>query len=238
MSGHNKWSQIKHKKAKEDAKKGKAFTKIIKEITVAARAGGGDPAHNAPLRNLLDEAKQINMPLDNALRAIKRGTGELPGVQYEPITYEGYGPHGVAIMIDTLSDNRNRTVAELRHIFQKHGGTLGETGSVGWMFEHLGVVECNKNATSEDQLFEMLLECDIQDITHDDESWYVLCAIKHMEIVKNTLSKAGIAIQKAHFDWIPKNSLELSDNDSAAVVGLLSALEEHDDVQNTYTTMA
>lgn len=238
MSGHNKWSQIKHKKAKEDAKKGKAFTKIIKEITVAARAGGGDPAHNAPLRNLLDEAKQINMPLDNALRAIKRGTGELPGVQYEPITYEGYGPHGVAIMIDTLSDNRNRTVAELRHIFQKHGGSLGETGSVGWMFEHLGVVQCNKNAATEDQLFELLLECDIHDITHDDESWYVLCQIKHMEMVKNILAKAGIALQKASFDWIPKNSLELSEQDSAAVVGLLSALEEHDDVQNTYTTMA
>lgn len=238
MSGHNKWSQIKHKKAKEDAKKGKAFTKIIKEITVAARAGGGDPAHNAPLRNLLDEAKQLNMPLDNAQRAIKRGTGELPGVNYEPITYEGYGPHGVAIMIDTLSDNRNRTVAELRHIFQKHGGTLGETGSVGWMFERLGVALCKKDAATEDKLLEILIDCDIKDITHDDEFWYVMCEIKALESVKNTLVKAGITVEKARFDWISKTSVELSDQEVSTVVGLLSALEEHDDVQNTYTTMA
>lgn len=238
MSGHNKWSQIKHKKAKEDAKKGKAFTKIIKEITVAARSGGGDPALNAPLRNLLDEARLINMPLDNATRAIKRGTGELPGVQYEAITYEGYAPHGIAIMIDTLSDNRNRTVAELRFLFLSHNGTLGETGSVGWMFDRLGVIQASAPDLNEDALLETLLDFDIKDIKQDEHTFYIMCDTRSLEAVKTKLKEKTITVEKAAFEWIAKTTVELTDTQVADVVALLSALEDHDDVQNTYTTLS
>lgn len=238
MSGHNKWSQIKHKKAKEDAKKGKAFTKIIKEITVAARAGGGDPALNAPLRNLLDEARLINMPLDNATRAIKRGTGELPGVHYEPITYEGYAPNGVAIMIDTLSDNRNRTVAELRFIFLSHSGTLGETGSVGWMFDRLGVIQVSGPALTEDFLLETLLDFDIKDIKNNENTFYIMCDTRALEAVKSKLKQAGVHIEKGAFEWIANNTVELTEEQATPVLELLSALEEHDDVQNTYSNLS
>jgi YebC/PmpR family DNA-binding regulatory protein len=237
MSGHNKWSQIKHKKAKEDAKKGKAFTKLIKEITVAARSGGGDPALNPQLRNLLDEARAINMPLDNANRAIKRGTGELPGSQYEAITYEGYGPFGTAIMIETLSDNRNRTVAELRFIFSSHNGNLGETGSVGWMFERLGIVQIALDHMTEDKLFEILINSDIKDIRHDDSAFYVMCDPKFIDAIKKTVIAAQCTVERSTIEWVAKKIAEFSDEQTDKVVELLSALQDHEDVQNVYSTL-
>ncbi|QQR54261.1 YebC/PmpR family DNA-binding transcriptional regulator [bacterium] len=236
MSGHNKWSQIKHKKAKEDGKKAKAFTRLIKEITVSAKHGGGDPAHNPGLRFLLEQAKAINMPLENATRAIKRGTGELPGVHYEPFVYEGHAKHGIAIMVDTLSDNRNRTVAELRHIFSSHGGHLGEAGSVAWMFDHYGCIRI-VGKVSVDLLLEQLLEFDIVDIKPSDHDTLVICSMKALDHVRNALKQKGYEIESAQFEWIAKNSVELSEDEAASVIDLLNELEEHDDVQNVYTTL-
>lgn len=238
MSGHNKWSQIKHKKAKEDAKKGKLFTRLIKEITVAARAGGGDPALNAPLRHLLEEARSINMPLDNATRAIKRGTGELPGTQYEAITYEGYGPHGIALMVDTLSDNRNRTVAELRFLFSSNGGTLGETGSVGWMFERCGVIHITGQQLSEDILLEQLFNFNIKDIRHNDDGFYIICDTKELDAIRTALKAQKYHVESAKFEWVAKNSIELPEHEAERVVEFFSAIEDHDDVQNIYSNLA
>jgi YebC/PmpR family DNA-binding regulatory protein len=235
MSGHNKWSQIKHKKAKEDAKKGKAFTVVIKEITMAAKSGGGDPALNAHLRTLLEKARGLNMPLDNATRAIKRGTGELPGVHYEAITYEGYGPHGIAIIIDTLTDNRNRTVAELRHIFSSHGGNLGETGSVSWMFEHLGVITLT-GSLDEDLLMEQLLDYDIKDIKKNDTTT-VLCDPKSIDLIKNKLKNLHYMIENADIEWVAKNALDLTETDAEELIELLTEVQDHDDVQNVYSTL-
>ena len=174
MSGHSKWATIKRKKAVLDSKRGKEFTKLIKEITVAARIGGGDPAANPRLRLLLEKAKEINMPLDNTTRAIKRGTGEMPGMQYEEQSYEGYGPFGTAVVVDALTDNKNRTVAELRRIFTSSGGSLAETGSVNWMFARMGVIQVS-GTTSEDSLLEMLLDYDIKDISYDGEMFSITC---------------------------------------------------------------
>ena len=175
MAGHSKWSQIKHKKAKEDLKRGQAFTKLIKEITVAARAGGGEPIGNPRLRMLLDKAKAINMPIENSTRAIKKGTGELPGFNYEEFTYEGYGPSGIAFIIETLSDNKNRTVAELRHICSKMGGNLAESGAVNWMFERCGVLRISSTGLTEDMLFEMLLAYDVLNIYEEEGAFAIYC---------------------------------------------------------------
>ena len=236
MSGHNKWSQIKHKKAKEDGKKAQAFTRLIKEITVAAKHGGGDPAHNPTLRFLLDQAKAINMPLENATRAIKRGTGELPGVHYEPFTYEGHAQHGIAIMVETLSDNKNRTVAELRHIFSSHGGHLGEAGSVSWMFDHYGCIRIGEKI-AEEKLLEELIEFDIIDIKTSEDHTIITCQTKAVEPIRNALKQRGYTIESAQFEWIAKNTVTLNDNESQSVIELLDELEEHDDVQNLYTTL-
>jgi YebC/PmpR family DNA-binding regulatory protein len=236
MSGHNKWSQIKHKKAKEDSKKSKVFTRLIKEITVCARAGGGDPAFNPALRFLLEQARAANMPLENATRAIKRGTGELPGVHYEPFTYEGYAKYGIAVMVDTLSDNRNRTVAELRHIFSCHGGHLGEAGSVGWLFEHCGAVHVAVQ-NSEDKLLELLLDYDIKDIKMHEHETIVLCNTKVLDAVRNLLKEHGLPVESAQFEWVAKSGVELPDDQAQEVVELLSELEEHDDVQHVYTNL-
>lgn len=236
MSGHNKWSQIKHKKAKEDGKKAKAFTRLIKEITVCARSGGGDPAFNPALRFLLEQARAINMPLDNATRAIKRGTGELPGVHYEPFTYEGYAKHGIAVMIETLSDNKNRTVAELRHIFSSHGCHLGEAGAVSWLFDHCGAIHLAGN-TSEDKLLETLIDFDIIDIkTHEHET-VILCQTKSLDAIRNVLKENHYSVESAQFEWVAKNSIALEQKELDEVVEFLSELEEHDDVQNIYTTL-
>lgn len=238
MSGHNKWSQIKHKKAKEDSKRGQAFTKLIKEITLAARTGGGDPAGNAKLRLLLEKAKDINMPLDNTQRAIKRGTGELPGVQYEAITYEGYGPGGSAIIVDTLTDNKNRTVAELRHLFSYKGGTLAETGAVGWMFDRAGVLKL-KNTVSEDQILEWLLDFDVTDVKSDDTHTYVFCDPKSLETIRQALSQhAEVTIESAEIECVPKTPMNLSDELANKAYDLLSELQDHEDVQNVFTNLA
>ncbi len=237
MAGHNKWSQIKHKKAKEDSKRGKAFTKLIKEISVVAREGGGDPDTNAHLRQLVEKARYINMPQENITRAIKRGTGELPGVHYEPFTYEGYGPFGTAIVVETLSDNKNRTVADLRRLFSKGGGNLGETGSVSWMFKKLGVVR-GTGTMSEDKLLETLLEYDIADIKQDGTFFSIFCNPKSLATVKKAAQDANIAIESAELEWVAQTTTDLIDTQSKKVIDLLSTLHDHDDVQNVYTNLA
>ncbi len=238
MAGHNKWSQIKHKKAKEDAKKGKAFTKLLKEITVTARDGGGDPAHNAHLRLLLEKGKMINMPQDNAIRAIKKGTGELPGVNYQEYLYEGYGPHGIAVVVETLTDNKNRTVAGMRKLFSSNNGNLGESGSVSWMFAHLGVIRVTKNNTTEDQLFELLLDHDPEDIRDQDEYFTISCDPKKITEIKEILEKQNLTIESAGLEWVAKNTTELSDEHAEKVLSFLSELDDHEDVQNVYTNLA
>lgn len=238
MAGHNKWSQIKHKKAKEDSKRGYAFTKLVKEITVAARRGGGDPASNSHLRGLLEKAKEINMPIENSTRAIKRGIGELPGVNYDEFTYEGYGPDGIAVVVDTLSDNKNRTVAELRRLFNEKGGSLADSGSVSWMFEKMGVIRLNpegKKAT-EDELLELLFAYEIKDLEVNDLI-VVYCDAKAIEPIKHTLEQAGFKIESAQLEWVAKDTVELAEKSSDKAVDFLSALQDHDDVQNVYTNL-
>ncbi len=237
MSGHNKWSQIKYKKAKEDSKRGKAFTKLIKEITVCAKEGGGEPAGNARLRALIEKAKEINMPLDNITRAIKRGSGELPGVHYDAYTYEGYGPHGIAVLVETLSDNKNRTVADLRHLFSKGSGNLGELGSVNWMFKKLGVIRGTGKLT-EDQILEALMDYDITDISHDGAIITISCDPKSLDAVKTELKKIGLTIDNADLEWVAQNTIPLSEEQSNKAIEFLSQLEDHDDVQAVYTNLA
>jgi YebC/PmpR family DNA-binding regulatory protein len=238
MSGHNKWSQIKHKKAKEDAKRGKAFTKLIKEIAVAAREGGGDPAANSRLRMLIEKAKEINMPSENTIRAIKRGTGELPGVHYTSFLYEGYGPFGIAVIVDTLSDNKNRTVADLRRIFSANGGNLAEAGAVNWLFEHLGVVRGSSDTLTEDELLEALLDFDIKDIRNDGTFFSVFCDPKSLDQVKQAVKQLGLNVESAEFEWVPKNTVQLTNDQSEKALAFLSALHDHDDVQNVYANLA
>jgi YebC/PmpR family DNA-binding regulatory protein len=236
MSGHNKWSQIKHKKAKEDSKRGYAFTKLIKEITLAAR-DGGDPAGNARLRSLIEKAKEINMPIDNIKRAIQRGTGELQGVNYEPYTYEGYGPYSMAVIVDTLSDNKNRTVASLRYLFTKQGGNLGESGSVSWMFEKLGVIKGTSKSLTEDELLEQLIDYDIKEIEKDNDLFLIYCDPKAIDAVKQAAKSAGIHVENADTEWIAKTPLALSDEQSQKALEFLSALQDHEDVQNVYANL-
>lgn len=237
MSGHNKWSQIKHKKAKEDAKRGKAFTVLTKEITVAAKDGGGDPAMNARLRFLLEKARDINMPADNTKRAIQRGTGELPGVAYEAYQYEGYGPSGMAVIVETLSDNKNRTVASMRQIFSRYGGNVGESGSVSWMFERLGVVRGPAGKATEDVLLEGLLDADVSDVQIDGDQAVAYCSPKCLDMVRKRMVELGVKVEHAEFEWIPKTFSHLSDEQSEKAVEFLSALEELDDVQHVYANM-
>src|SRR2546428_5504318 len=195
MSGHSKWHSIKHKKGAADAKRGKLFTKFIKEITVAARSGGGDPDGNARLRKAVTDAKAGNMPNDTIERAIRRGTGEEEGVHYEEITYEGYGPRGVALLIQSVTDNRNRTVAEIRHIFSKNGGNLGESGSVGWMFEKKGYIVVDKTAKLEDELFDLAIDSGAEDIRDDEDNWEIITAPEDFDAVHAAIKSAGIAPQ-------------------------------------------
>ena len=239
MAGHSKWSTIKHKKAKEDAKRGKVFTKLIKELTVAARDGGGDPAGNARLRIIIEKARAANMPQDNIVRAIKRGTGEREGVQYEEAMYEGYGPHGIAVIVETLSDNKKRTVASVRHLFSKMGGNLGENGSVAWMFEHKGVVRFPAAGKSEDELVEKLLDYNVEDLVVIDDVASVECAMEDLESVKKGVETEGFAVEAADVEWVPKNKItpESSDQEEK-IYKFLDAIEELDDVQNVYANVA
>jgi len=234
MSGHSKWHSIKHKKGALDAKRGKLFTKFIKEITVAARAGGGDPDANARLRKAISDAKAGNMPNDTIDRAIRRGTGEEDGVNYEEITYEGYGPGGVALLIQSMTDNRNRTVAEIRHIFSKNGGNMGESGSVGWMFDKKGYIVVDKAAKSEDELFEIAIEAGAEDMQDDGDVFEILTAPENFEAVNEAIKKAGVTPQAAEISMIPQNYIKLEGTDASQMMKLYDALDDNDDVQKVY----
>lgn len=238
MSGHSKWSTIKHKKGKEDAKRGKVFTKISKELTVAAKEGGGDPAGNAKLRLLIEKAKAANMPGENVTRAIKKGTGEIEGVNYEASMYEGYGPHGVAVIVETLSDNKNRTASELRHLFSKSGGSLGENGSVAWMFERKGVINALDQDISEDSTIEALMDFDIDDVNYHDGNVTVTCNPQELDAVKKACQGVGLKVESADISWVAKNQVTLENAEQEEkVVKLLEALDELDDVQNVYASL-
>lgn len=234
MSGHSKWATIKHKKAALDAKRGKLFTRLIKEITIAAR-NGGDPDANPRLRTAIMAAKAVSMPADNIKRAIQRGTGEIEGGAIEEIMFEGYGPGGVAIMVAAATDNRNRTVSEIRHLFSKHGGNLGELGSVGWMFERKSQILIEKDKATEDQLMELALEAGADDVKLEGEHWEILSAPESHQSVLEALEKAGIPTASAEIGMIPRNLMEVDPKNLPAVMKLMEALEDHDDVQNVYT---
>lgn len=233
MSGHSKWSSIKHKKAVVDAKRGKIFTKIIREITVAARTGGGDPDSNPRLRTAMQSAKAVNMPQDNISRAIKKGTGELPGVSFEEVTYEGFGPEGVAILVDVLTDNKNRTIAEIRSIFGKNGGNIGETGCVGWIFTKKGTISIQKKACDEDQLMAVVLEAGADDLKIE-EDYEVLTAPDTMEAVKEALDENNIAYESAEINMIPSTTVKLEGKAAQQILKLMESIDDHDDVQNCY----
>ena len=234
MSGHSKWHTIKHKKGALDAKRGKIFTRLIKELTVAARMGGGDIDANARLRKVVNDAKGQNMPNDTIDRAIKRGTGELEGVNYEEITYEGYGIGGVAVLVETLTDNRNRTVAELRHLFSKNGGNLGEAGSVAWMFDKKGYIVVDKEAKSEDELFEIALEAGADDVQDEGEVFEIYTAPENFDAVLDAVKAAGVEPQAAEISMIPQNYIKLEGADAKAMLKLYDAIDDHDDVQKLY----
>jgi len=235
MSGHSKWHSIRHKKGKIDAQRGKIFTRLIKELTVAARMGGGDPNGNARLRTAIAGAKAANMPADNIDRAIKKGTGELEGVSYEEITYEGYGPAGVAVMIDVMTDNKNRTVADIRHIMSKNGGNLGAANCVGWMFHRKGVITVNAEDANEDELLEIALEAGAEDMTNEGETFQILTGVENFEDVRSALEKKGVSMESAELSRLPENTVKITDaKDAAKIMKLMDALENSDDVQNVY----
>ncbi|MCA1613711.1 MAG: YebC/PmpR family DNA-binding transcriptional regulator [Acidobacteria bacterium] len=231
MSGHSKWHTIKHKKGALDAKRGKVFTKLIKEITVAARTGGGDPDANARLRKAISDAKAANMPNETIDRAVKRGTGELEGVSYEEITYEGYGPGGVAVMVDSMTDNRNRTVAEIRHIFGKNGGNLGTAGAVNWMFEKKGYIVVEKAAKAEDELFEIVTDAGAEDLRDDEDNFEIITAPEDFDAVLEAVKRAGVEPQVAEVEMVPKEYKQLEGAEAKQMLKLMEALEDHDDVQ-------
>jgi YebC/PmpR family DNA-binding regulatory protein len=236
MSGHSKWSTIKHKKGAADAKRGKIFTRIIKEMTVAARLGGGDPASNPRLRAAVAEAKAANMPKDNVERAIKRGTGELEGATYEEITYEGYGPGGVALMVETMTDNSNRTTPEIRHIFEKSGGNFGTPGSVRFQFERKGYFSIEKKAVSEDKLMEVALEAGADDLrTEDSDAFEVYTSPENFEQVRQALEKNNIPTIEAKLGQIPANYVKLDENKAKQMIRMMEMLDDHDDVQNVWS---
>ncbi len=235
MSGHSKWHTIKHKKGALDAKRGKIFTKLIKEITVAARTGGsGDVDANARLRKAVTDAKAQNMPNDTIDRAIKRGTGELEGVNYDEITYEGYGIGGVAVLVETMTDNRNRTVAEIRHIFSKNGGNMGEAGSVAWMFDKKGYFVVDKAAKSEDELFDIVIEAGADDMQDEGDVFEIFSAPDAFEAVSEALKAAGVETQAAEISMIPQNYIALTGDDARKMMKLYDALDDNDDVQKVY----
>ena len=235
MSGHSKWSTIKRKKAVIDAKRGKIFTKLIKEITVAARTGGGEPDANPRLRLAVDNAKSVNMPQDNIERAIKKATGELEGVNYLEITYEGYGPSGVAILVESVTDNKNRTVAEVRHIFSKCGGSMGESGSVAWMFERKGVITLPSQGKSEDDIFEIILEAGADDLITEEDFFEVTTSLESFETVRKSLVDTGLDVDNASLQWIAKNTTPVNGEVAEKVIKLIDMMEDSDDIQSVYT---
>lgn len=237
MSGHSKWSTIKHKKGALDAKRGKIFTGIIKELTIAARLGGGDPGGNARLRSAIADAKSANMPADNIKRAIQKGTGELPGVTYEEASYEAYGPGGVAILVEVLTDNKMRTTPEIRHMLTKHGGNLGEVNSVSWMFETKGQILVASSSVTEDRLMEVALEAGAEDFQLEDGEYEIRTSAAAFSAVREALEKAGIVPTQASVIKEPGNVVHLEGKKAQQCVKLLEALEEHDDVQHVYANL-
>jgi YebC/PmpR family DNA-binding regulatory protein len=237
MSGHSKWSSIKHKKALKDQRRGKLFTKLIKEITVAARMGGGDINANPRLRTAVITARQNSMPADNIDRAVKKGTGELEGVTYDEVTYEAYGPGGVAILVQALTDNRNRTVAELRSVFQKYGGNLGTSGAVAWMFQKRGLLTAERAQVDEDKVMELALEGGAEDVRDSGDLLEVLTAPEQFEGVKAALEKAGVPLASAEVTMMPSSTVAISGKSAEHMVRLLEALEDHDDVQSVSSNM-
>jgi len=235
MSGHSKWATIKHKKGALDAKRGKIFTRVIKEISIAAKNGGGDPDSNPRLRTAIAAAKAENMPADNIKRAIQRGTGELPGVNFEEFSLEGYGPGGVAVLLDINTDNRNRTVSEIRHAFGKNGGNMAEAGAVSWMFHKKGDIVVPKSAAKEDDLMGIVLEAGADDLRDDGENWEVLTDPSGFEAVVEAVKKAGIQLASAEVVMIPQNYIKLEGSQATTMIRLVEALEEHDDVQNVHS---
>lgn len=234
MSGHSKWHSIRHKKAAVDAKRGKIFTKLIKEITVAARIGGGDIEANPRLRTAVQAAKAANMPFGNINRAIKKGTGELPGQSYEAAVYEGYGTGGVAVFVEALTDNKNRTVADVRHIFSKHGGSLGENGSVQWMFEKKGYLCVDARGVCEDELFDVALEGGAEDMSQEGDTFSIYSPVADFEKVKSCLEESGIPIVSSELTMVPQNEVPLAGRKAEQMLKLMEALEEHEDVQQVY----
>lgn len=235
MSGHSKWSTIKHKKGAVDAKRGKIFTKVIKELTIAARMGGGDPGGNPRLRRALDLAKAANMPNDNVTRAIKKGTGELEGVSYEELTYEGVGPAGTLILCDVVTDNRNRTAPELRKIFDRGNGQLGAAGSALWAFDEKALFSLDAAAATEEQLFEVAVGAGAEDVVLAGEEWSITAPKELLDVISNALSDAKIAVTSASLGKVPKTVKIVSGHDAEVLMGLLETLEDHDDVQKVYT---
>ena len=235
MSGHSKWASIKHKKGAADAKRGKIFTRLIKELTVAARAGGGDPDMNPRLRTIIADAKAENMPADNIKRAIRRGTGEEPGVSYEEAQYEAYGPGGAAVIMDVLTDNKNRTVGELRHTLTKHGGTLAETNAVAWMFSKCGYIVIEKSKADEETLMAAVLDAGGDDLRDDDDNWEVLTTPEAFQAVHEAVKKLGIETATAEVSMLPKNYVKLEGKTAQSMLRLMEALDEHDDIRHMWS---
>lgn len=235
MSGHSKWATIKRKKAAIDAKRGKIFTKLIKEITIAARHGGGDPAGNPRLRLAIDNAKAQNMPQDNIDRAIKKATGELEGVTYHELTYEGYGPAGVAVLVEVATDNKNRTVAEVRHLFSKNGGSLGEGGSVAWMFDRKGIITLPNQGKTEDDIMDILIEAGADDLQTEEDFFEISTSIESFETVRKAVVEKGLEVENASLQWVAKNLIGVKGEDADKVMKLIEGLEDLDDVQSVYS---
>jgi len=234
MSGHSKWAQIKRKKAKNDQQRGKLFSKLIREITTAARVGGGDPKGNMRLKAALEEAKAVNMPADTLKRAIQKGTGELPGDTYEEVMYEGYGPGGVAVMVKALTDNKNRTAPEIRHVFTKFGGNLAEVGSVGWMFERKGLVQVDAHRVEEDELLALALDAGAADLRRVDQAFEITTTPQELEGVRRTLEERGVPIRSAEVSYVPQSTIRLEGRDAQQVLRLVEGIEELEDVQHVY----
>lgn len=236
MSGHSKWAQIKHKKAHTDAKRGKIFTKIVKEIAVAARLGGGDPEGNPRLRVTIEKAKEVNMPHDNIKRAVMKGTGELPGTSYEESVYEGYGPGGVAVLVEVLTDNKKRTVSEIRYIMSKHGGNMGEAGCVAWMFQKKGYIIVDKKKIDEESLMTVALDAGAEDLRNDpkEDNYEVITFPEDLNKIKSAIEGANIPVSLAEITMLPKNYVTLDEKASEQMMKLMEALEENEDVQNVY----
>ena len=235
MSGHSKWSTIKHKKGAADKKRGKIFTKLIKEITVAARMGGGDPDANPRLRHALSSANSQNLPKDTAQRAIKKGTGDLEGVEYEEILYEGYGPGGVAVLVECLTDNRNRTIAEVRHVFGKAGGNVGTDGCVAWMFDKKGLISVSKESSDEDTLMELALDAGAEDIVEETDSFDIITEPEDYDAVKDAIDAAEIKYELAEITMIPQNMTKVDGKEAEQMIKFMEALDDADDVQKFYT---